>query len=90
MKKKKTTEPVKTTDKSNATPLPTKEELKDSLLDHYDLEKMFNVKRNTIYNWCRKGELKFIIIGGKRYFDLSDLHAMIKERKQLMVPGEKK
>lgn len=90
MKKEKTTAPVKAGNENDDKPLPTKAELKDSLLDHYDLEKMFNVKRGTIYNWCRKGMLKYIQIGVKRYFAVSDLHAMIKERKQVMVPGERK
>ena len=90
MIKKKEIAPEPAVTENNTEPLPTKEELKDSLLDHYDLEKMFNVKRGTIYNWCRKGVLKFIPIGSKRYFAVKDIHTMIKERKQVMVPGEEK
>jgi hypothetical protein len=70
--------------------VPSKEELKDSLLDIYDLVKMFNVKRVTIYNWCLNGTLQFIQVGGRRYFKVKDVDKMLEERKQVMVPVEKK
>jgi excisionase family DNA binding protein len=90
MNRKHKPTPTQTTNPTAANPLPKKEQLKHSLMDHYDLEEMFGVSRGTIYNWCRKGLLKYIQMGGKRYFNTEELDAMIKERKQLMVPGEGK
>lgn len=76
--------------KDAASPPPRKEQLKHRMMDHYDLEEMFGVSRGTIYNWCRAGLLGFIKIGGKTFFDTEDIDAMIKKRKQTMVPKEKK
>ena len=68
--------------------LPIKEQLKQRLLDRYELQDLFKVTRGTIHNWCRKGVLSFIKIGGRKYFDAHDVETMLQEHKQLMVPGE--
>ena len=72
------------------TELPRKEQLKQRLLDQVDLQEMFNVTRGTIYNWCKKGIIKFIKIGGKKYFDADDVDALIIDYKQTIVPEQKK
>jgi Helix-turn-helix domain len=90
MKRKQKPAPAQTANQPAANPLPKKEQLKQSLMDHYDLEEMFKVRRGTIYNWCRKGLLKGIQVGGKKYFYADDVDTMLKERKLLMVPGADK
>lgn len=67
---------------------PNKKSLKKRLLDSVDMQEVFNVKRGTVHNWCRKGIVKFIKIGGKTYFDANDVDDLIEKCKQLMVPGE--
>lgn len=67
--------------------LPLKEQLRQRLLDRYDLQELFGVTRGTIYNWCRKGLLRFTKIGGKKYFDAIDVDALIEKNKQTLVPG---
>lgn len=90
MSRKKATTTQQPVNETVSKPIPSKEELKDSLLDIYDLEKMFNVKRVTIYNWCNKGTLEFVKIGGRRYFPKADLHKMLESYKQTGVPEERK
>ena len=90
MKPKKTTEPVKPAPENKNDKQPLKERLKDRLLDRYDLEELFNVTRNTIYNWCKAGLLSFSKIGRKKYYDAQEIENLIEKRKQTMVPGEEK
>lgn len=66
--------------------LPLKEQLKQRLLDRYDLQELFQVTRNTINNWCKAGILSYCKIGRKRYFDAEQIDALLKERRQWMVP----
>ena len=72
------------------TELPRKEQLKQRLLDQVDLQEMFNVTRGTIYNWCNNGTIKFIKIGGKKYFDADDVDALIIDYKKTIVPEQNK
>lgn len=88
MNRKNNTNPKQTDAVTGTNPLPYKEVLKQRMLDHYDLQEMFKVTRGTIYNWCRKGFIKVIKIGGKNYFDADDVEALIEERKQWIVPGQ--
>jgi len=75
---------------NNRQPLNLKEDLKQRLLDHHDLQEIFGVKRTTIYNWCRKGILQYMQVGGKRFFDANVIVTWLKEYKQLRVPGTNK
>jgi predicted DNA-binding transcriptional regulator AlpA len=90
MNRKKSSKPAAAAPENHINPLPLKEQLKQRMLDRYDLEEMFGVNRNTIYNWCKAGILSFVKIGRKKFFDALEIDALIKERKQTMVPGEKK
>jgi hypothetical protein len=88
MNPKKKPNPRQAVTKKANSPIPRKEQLKQRMLDHCDLQEMFNVTRGTIYNWCRMGILKVIKIGGKNYFDADDVDALILERKQWLVPRQ--
>jgi hypothetical protein len=74
----------------NLVQLSFKERLQQRLLDHTDLQQLFKVSRGTIYNWRRRGILKFIEIGGRKYFDANDIDALLEKYKQTQVPGEQR
>jgi hypothetical protein len=82
--------PAKTANPTVTNPIPRKEQLKQRLLDQHDLLEMFHVTRGTLYNWCRKGFIKVIKLGGKKYFDADDVDDMLEKYKQTVVPGTKK
>jgi excisionase family DNA binding protein len=67
-------------------PMSLKLQLKQRILDRYDLQEIFNVSRNTIYNWCKAGIINYTQIGRKRYFDAEEIDALLKKRVQVMVP----
>lgn len=68
--------------------VPIKEQLKQRLLDRYDLEEMFKVSRGTIHNWCNKGVLTCIKFGSKKYFDAVEIEELFKKYKQTVVTGK--
>jgi hypothetical protein len=88
MNRQNKSNPAKTDKPTANSPIPLKENLKERMLDHYDLQQIFNVTRGTIYNWCRKGMLKVIRIDGKNYFDANDIEELIQKLKQITVPAE--
>ncbi|MBL0201603.1 MAG: helix-turn-helix domain-containing protein [Chitinophagaceae bacterium] len=80
----------KNTAENNGQPQNLKEDLKQRMLDHHDLQEIFGVKRTTIYNWCRRGILQFMQMGGKRYFDANQIKARLKEYGETRVPDSGK
>lgn len=63
-------------------PASLKEQLINSLLDVYDLMRMFQVSKGTIHNWCQNGTLRFSKIGNRRFFKTTDVENLLEERKQ--------
>lgn len=57
---------------------------KDSkiLYDLYDLEKIFQVTRRTLFNWQAKNELPLINLGGKLYLSHGKLMSIIEEKER--------
>lgn len=84
----KPAKPVPAAPENHTSPLPLKEQLKQRMLDRYDLQELFKVTRNTIQNWCRAGILNYSKIGRKKIFDAHEIEALLKQRQQTMVPGE--
>lgn len=44
-----------------------------------DVEKLFNVSRNTVNAWRKKGLLKTTIIGSRNYFTREDVSKLIRK-----------
>jgi transposase len=79
------------TDTAGTNPLPPKERLQQRLLDQVEIQQIFKVSRGTVYNWSRKGLLPFTQFGGRKYFDVDDLEAVIERNKSSYeVKGRKK
>jgi Helix-turn-helix domain len=90
MKSKKIKKNVQPEPQPCQPPMPLKLQLKQQTLDRYDLQEIFQVSRNTINNWCKAGIIKYSKIGRKRFFNAAEIDARLKERTQVMVPGEGK
>jgi hypothetical protein len=50
----------------------------DDLIDNEAAAKIFNVTLQTLYNWRKKGVIKFIKTGGKVYYSREEISSKIK------------
>lgn len=60
----------------------TKETLQQTLMDSYEVLQLLHISRGTLYNWRKKGLIMGSKIGGRIYFEVTDIYKMVKERKQ--------
>jgi hypothetical protein len=59
-----------------------KEGLKQHLMDSNEVLILLSICRVTLYNWRRKGFIRFSKIGGRTYFEVSDVYQMLKKLKK--------
>ncbi|MBS1495642.1 MAG: helix-turn-helix domain-containing protein [Bacteroidetes bacterium] len=50
-------------------------------LDAYAVQKLLQISRGTLHNWCSKGILPYSKLGGRRYFDLEEIHKALNNSK---------
>lgn len=59
-----------------------KESLQENLMDSLDVMQLLRICRGTLYNWRKKGIIACSKVGGRIYFEVSDVYQMLKEKKQ--------
>jgi excisionase family DNA binding protein len=52
-----------------------------TLLKAKEVCSMFGISKPTLYEWMRNGKIPSVKIGARRFFDASDLEAIIKDNR---------
>lgn len=63
-------------------PVPDKQTLLQQVMDSLEVMQLLHICRGTLYNWRKKGLIAFSKVGGRIYFDTTDVHRMLQDRKQ--------
>lgn len=64
--------------------------LRDTWLDKQDLLQWLHISERTLQGWRSKGLLPYSAIGGKLYYRLSDVEALLEQHLVRGGKGEKK
>lgn len=60
---------------------PSKQTLLQHIMDSLEVMELLHICRGTLYNWRKKGLIAFSKVGGRVYFETTDVNRMLKERK---------